>query len=134
MLLSPSALSKVQSPALNNLLGVRQPAIPNPYSAVGSSYDVYSSVLAGVTKVPVPSRLDRTEAVGLVEMLQGYRGVREGASAHLSRSAASTNELMPLCCVASPSALSDQTFLEKYVASDGVPRHLRTLLQESSEA
>jgi hypothetical protein len=56
---------------------------------VGTSFDIYSEVLQGLRKFEVPARLEREEAVGVVEMLQAWRGVREGelklgASAHSS--------------------------------------------------
>lgn len=52
----------------------------SPYNAVGSSYEIYSEILSGLNKLEVPARLERKEAVGLVQMLQGWRGVRESRS------------------------------------------------------
>ncbi len=75
---------------------------PAPFADVGSEFATYQATLAGAQKVEVPARLERREAVGVIEMLQAARGIRE--------------------------PVSDKGFLERYVASDGNARQLRRAL------
>ncbi|GAA5930504.1 hypothetical protein JCM1841_006561 [Sporobolomyces salmonicolor] len=108
VLLSASSLSAHSSLAMTDFLS------PPPASALPSAYDrarlasypTYASILAaGVQKLPVPARLDRTEAVGIVQLLQGWRGVRE--------------------------KVSDPSFLERLVAADGNPREFAKALSRN---
>lgn len=84
ILLAPSHLSPRQSPAMSRFLGASNGNVKlettSPYVSVGSSFDIYSATLAGLSKFDLAPRLERKEAVGVVKMLQGYRGVREGES------------------------------------------------------
>lgn len=52
--------------------------LTSPYQPVGTSYETYREILQGLDRLEVPARLERREAVGVVKMLQGFRGVREG--------------------------------------------------------
>ncbi|KAI5479188.1 mitochondrial carrier protein [Pseudohyphozyma bogoriensis] len=89
VLLAPSTQSKRQTRAFTD--HVAAPSAPAPKD------DVYRGVLKGFTTVQVPSRLERKEAVGVVQLLQSWRGVRD--------------------------PVSDPSFLKHYVATDGNPRH-----------
>jgi len=96
VVLAPSLLSKKTSPAMDVFLSGA--AAPAAFDDVGSEFATYQATLAGAHKVEVPARLERREAVGVIEMLQALRGVRE--------------------------PVSDRGFLERYVASDGNARAL----------
>lgn len=63
---------------MTNFLQSSSTFTTSPYAPVGSSYEIYSEVLSGLSKLQLPARLERKEAVGLVQLLQGWRGVREG--------------------------------------------------------
>lgn len=96
VLLSPSFLSKIQSPALTDFLASPSSASSSSSTSsqqakkvlesaydrkTSSQYASYSEVLnSGVRKLEVPERLTRGEAVGIVRLLKGWRGTREGAS------------------------------------------------------
>lgn len=67
-MLAHSPLSKNRSAALTQHLA--SPELP--------LNDVYSGILAGIKSVAVPVRLSRKEAVGVVKMLQNWRGDRAG--------------------------------------------------------
>lgn len=103
-------------------------ATPSPYASLGSSFDVYRSILSGLEKLEVSPRLERKEAIGVVEMLRARRGVRERASVSL-----------PFCSPGAelPSlfsaAMSDQSFLERYVAADGNPREFSRGLEHNTQ-
>ena len=66
-MLAHCPLSKNRSAALTQYLA--SPELP--------SNDVYSGILTGIKSVAVPVRLSRKEAVGVVKMLQSWRGDRE---------------------------------------------------------
>lgn len=96
ILLAPSLLSKKTSPAMTQFLS--DTPTPTAFTDVGSEFGTYEATLQGVSKVEVPARLERREAVGVIEMLQAWRGIRE--------------------------PVTDQAFLERYVATDGNARLL----------
>lgn len=80
VLLAASLLSKHTSPAFDTFLGASNDsgkATPPAYKDVGTSFETYLSTLQGIKSIEVPARLERREAVGVIEMLQGWRGVRE---------------------------------------------------------
>lgn len=81
VLVAPSLLSSHRSAAVTRYLeSSTSTDSPSPYIPVGTSFDVYSDILSGLKKLELPARLERKEAVGVVKMLQGWRGVRESAS------------------------------------------------------
>lgn len=102
ILLAHSPLSSHLSPALqHHLAGTTAPP--------SIKEDVYPSILAGLTAFPMPARLERKEAVGVVEMLQVWRGARE-------------REFREVDChalIRFLAAVSDRLFLERFVATDG---------------
>ncbi|KAM0787467.1 hypothetical protein ACM66B_003544 [Microbotryomycetes sp. NB124-2] len=102
---SDSVLSPRKSIAVRRFLGDSRPQSTSPYTEKGASLDVYSQAVSGFRKQEVPARMSRTEAVGLVELIGGWRGNRE--------------------------AVSDALFLERLVATDGNPRLLSRSLQQS---
>lgn len=132
ILLAPSLLSAHSSPAMTDFLNSESSdslAISSPYASLGSSFDVYRGILAGLEKLEVSPRLERKEAVGVVEMLRARRGVRERASSFslLSRCYRGLTRLPFL------SAMSDQSFLERYVAADGNPREFSRGLERNTQ-
>ncbi|GAA5914127.1 hypothetical protein JCM5296_004717 [Sporobolomyces johnsonii] len=105
VLLCASSVSPHPSPAMTDFLSPPSPsALPSAYDRARlASYPTYAAILAsGVRKLAVPARLDRTEAVGIVKLLQGWRGVRE--------------------------QVSDRAFVERLVATDGNPREFAKAL------
>lgn len=108
ILLSPSHLSRHVSPSFNAHLASLSPSSSSStssqpksvYTHQGTNLEIYSTILKGIPLLPLPDRLDRKEAMGIVTLLQGFRGVRE--------------------------VVNDQKFLETYFASDGNPREFVT--------
>lgn len=76
-MIAPSLLSTRKSPAMTRFLGTEKSTSASPFNPVGTSFDTYSEILSGLKQLAVPPRLERKEAVGVVRMLQGWRGVRE---------------------------------------------------------
>ncbi|BGP15615.1 hypothetical protein JCM10213v2_003604 [Rhodosporidiobolus nylandii] len=117
VLLSPCSLSKNVSPAMADFLAAkdggapanqgREKVLESAYDRkTASSYEVYQEVLqSGVKKLEVPERLSRSEAVGIVKLLKGWRGTRE--------------------------AVDDKMFLERLVSTDGNPREFAKVLSQS---
>lgn len=77
VMIAPSLLSTRKSPAMTRFLGTEKSTASSAYTPVGTSFDTYSEVLSGLNQLAVPPRLERKEAVGVVRMLQGWRGIRE---------------------------------------------------------
>ncbi|SCZ93135.1 BZ3500_MvSof-1268-A1-R1_Chr6-2g08483 [Microbotryum saponariae] len=74
VLISPSHQSTTTSPALEEHLS----SSPYPsYTPLGPSHQIYSSLLSSVRQLPVPARLEKQEALGIVDLLMGFRAVRE---------------------------------------------------------
>ncbi|SDA07269.1 BZ3501_MvSof-1269-A2-R1_Chr6-2g08371 [Microbotryum saponariae] len=74
VLISPSHQSTTTSPALEEHLS----SSPYPsYTPLGPSHHIYSSLLSSVRQLPVPARLENREALGIVDLLMGFRAVRE---------------------------------------------------------
>lgn len=102
----------------------------SPYQPVGTSYETYREILQGLDRLEIPARLERKEAVGVVKMLQGFRGVREGEilfQKAFHGSFCLTNSIIVFA------VMSDQSFMERYVAADGNPREFSRRLERSSE-
>ncbi|KPV75291.1 uncharacterized protein RHOBADRAFT_43782 [Rhodotorula graminis WP1] len=118
ILLSASSLAVSSSPALDAFLtstastpssssSSRARPLPSAYdTARASSFDTYSAVLSGLERFELPPRLSRKEAVGIVELLRGWRGTRE--------------------------FVDDKSFLEKLVAADGNPREFARVMTKTA--
>ncbi|GAA5855882.1 hypothetical protein JCM9279_001156 [Rhodotorula babjevae] len=117
VLLSASSLAASSSPALDTFLtstasspspsSSRARPLPSAYdTARASSFDTYSAVLSGLERFELPPRLSRKEAVGIVELLRGWRGTRE--------------------------FVDDKSFLEKLVAADGNPREFARVMTKTA--
>ncbi|GAA5843402.1 hypothetical protein JCM5353_001188 [Sporobolomyces roseus] len=115
VLLSPSSLSSSQSPASTSFLSSSSNLSPYDTSRV-SSYSTYASLVSSLEKFDVPARLNQKEAVGIVDLLKGFRGVRVEGGAKSAR------------------GLGDQEFLERLVGSDGNPREFVRQLRKSVAA
>lgn len=90
------------------------------------SFPTYSAILeAGLERFAVPERLDRAEAVGIVNLLKGWRGTRQGA--HAARSAHTVSQADP----SESAVVDDKAFLEKLVAADGNPREFTRALTQT---
>lgn len=76
-MIAPSLLSTRKSPAMTRFLGNEKTTASSAYTPVGTSFDTYGEILSGLKQLAVPPRLERKEAVGVVRMLQGWRGIRE---------------------------------------------------------
>ncbi|GAA5855318.1 hypothetical protein JCM8547_009031 [Rhodosporidiobolus lusitaniae] len=117
VLLAKSGVAREQSAALNDFLAAseaekgsegKKKVLESAYDRqTVSSYSTYLSILqsTGVQTLPVEPRLSRQEAVGVVEMLKGFRATRE--------------------------AVDDKMFLERLVTTDGNPREFARVLRES---
>lgn len=79
-MIAPSLLSTRKSPAMTRFLRNEKSTASSAYTPVGTSFDTYTDILSGLKQLAVPPRLERKEAVGVVRMLQGWRGVRESES------------------------------------------------------
>ncbi|BGP39668.1 hypothetical protein JCM10450v2_003638 [Rhodotorula kratochvilovae] len=113
VLLSASSLSAASSPAMTAFLSStsstpsRARPLPSAYdTARVSSFDTYSAILDGLKRFDLPARLSRKEAVGIVELLRGWRGTRE--------------------------FIDDKAFLEKLVAADGNPREFTRVMTKNA--
>ncbi|GAA5914688.1 hypothetical protein JCM8208_000413 [Rhodotorula glutinis] len=114
ILLSASSLAASSFPALDTFLtstastpSSRSRPLPSAYdTARASSFDTYSAVLSGLERFELPPRLSRKEAVGIVELLRGWRGTRE--------------------------FVDDKSFLEKLVAADGNPREFARVMTKTA--
>ncbi|SCV67816.1 BQ2448_5427 [Microbotryum intermedium] len=74
VLISPSHQSSTTSAALEEHLS----SSPYPsYTPLGPSYQHYSSLISSLRKLTVPSRLEKKEALGIVDLLMGFRAIRE---------------------------------------------------------
>ncbi|SGZ17619.1 BQ5605_C020g09133 [Microbotryum silenes-dioicae] len=74
VLISPSHQSTTTSPALEEHLS----SSPYPsYTPLGPSHQIYSSLLSSVRQLSVPARLEKKEALGIVDLLMGFRAIRE---------------------------------------------------------
>ncbi|GJN89014.1 hypothetical protein Rhopal_001985-T1 [Rhodotorula paludigena] len=111
--IAPSSLSPLSSPAMTDFLASPSTAVSRT-QALASAYDrsrvpsfpTYSAILeAGLERFAVPERLDRAEAVGIVNLLKGWRGTRQ--------------------------VVDDKAFLEKLVAADGNPREFTRALTQT---
>ncbi|KAK4698316.1 small subunit ribosomal protein S29, partial [Phenoliferia sp. Uapishka_3] len=100
IVLAPSLLSARKSLAMIELLN------PNAKRTTAPG-DVYSAILSQLQVMKVPARLERKEAVGIVHMLQSWRGTRE--------------------------AVSDDSFMEQYVGSDGNARQFSRSLDRNQQ-
>jgi small subunit ribosomal protein S29 len=76
-MIAPSLLSTRKSPAMTRFLGNEKSTSSSAYTPVGTSFDTYGEILSGLKQLAVPPRLKRKEAVGVVRMLQGWRGIRD---------------------------------------------------------
>ncbi|KAL8284256.1 hypothetical protein RQP46_005005 [Phenoliferia psychrophenolica] len=101
ILLAPSLISARTSEAMSRRLAAKE------VEAVAPSSDISTTILAQLEVMNVPARLERKEAVGIVQMLQSWRGTRE--------------------------AVSDDSFLEQYVASDGNARQFSRSLAQNQQ-
>ncbi|GAA5982282.1 hypothetical protein JCM10908_004813 [Rhodotorula pacifica] len=103
VILSPSSRYLASSPPLSDFLSFNSPTSrPDSLSSAYDradipEYSTYASILkSGVKVYPVPDRLSRKEAMGIVSLVKGWRGARD--------------------------AVDDSSFLERLVATDGNPR------------
>ncbi|GAA5876703.1 hypothetical protein JCM3774_005920 [Rhodotorula dairenensis] len=103
VVLAPSSRYLASSPALSDFLRSNEPERhPDPLASVYDragvpEYSTYAAILnSGLKPFPVPHRLSRKEAVGIVDLVRSWRGARE--------------------------AVDDTSFLERLVATDGNPR------------
>lgn len=85
-MLAPSSRYLASSPPLNDFLaaGNKENTLSNPlpsvYDRAGvAEYSTYAQVLSsGIETFPLPARLSRKEAIGVVDLVKGWRGMREG--------------------------------------------------------
>ncbi|KWU43039.1 peroxisomal protein [Rhodotorula sp. JG-1b] len=103
VVLAPSSRYLASSPPLSDFLSANSPNLgSDPLTSVYERADVpdystYASILnSGVKPFLLPDRLNRKEAMGIVDLVKGWRGARE--------------------------AVDDASFLERLVATDGNPR------------
>ncbi|GAA6026343.1 hypothetical protein JCM8202_001951 [Rhodotorula sphaerocarpa] len=104
VVLAPSSRYLASSPPLKDFLAAGNEEntlsdpLPSVYDRAGvAEYSTYAQVLSsGIETFPLPARLSRKEAIGVVDLVKGWRGMRE--------------------------AVDDASFLERLVATDGNPR------------
>lgn len=101
-------------------------------SSPAAAGDLYATILTGLQTLVVPPRLERKEAVGIVRMLQSWRGAREGPYRCQARYLTRLHELTRLPFPFS-SGVSDDSFLEQYVASDGNARQFSRGLERNQQ-
>lgn len=92
VMLSPSSRYLSSSKPLADFLATggqnsRTDPLPSVYDRADvPEYSTYATVLSsGIKTFPVPERLSRKEAIGVVDLVKGWRGTREGTSLRVTR-------------------------------------------------
>ena len=111
VVLAPSSRYLASSPPLSDFLSANSPNLgSDPLTSVYERADVpdystYASILnSGVKPFLLPNRLNRKEAMGIVDLVKGWRGAREGElDAPLCQRTFSTHPLTSYCLPSQPS-------------------------------